>query len=81
MTNEQWKALKAELSEPVFKPKAKLSAAQKKALAAYNFRLREEDRYFGSVFVNAHGQKLIEAKTKAAYDACKALGMGPEHGL
>jgi len=29
--------------------KIKLTAAQKKALAAYEFRLREEDRYLGSV--------------------------------
>lgn len=81
MTNEQWKKLAAELKEPVFKPKVKLTAAQKKALAAYNFRLKEEDRYLGSVFVNPVGQRAIEAKTKAAYEACKALGMGPEHGL
>jgi hypothetical protein len=81
MTNDQWKALAAAISEPAFKPKVKLTAAQKKALAAYNFRLSEEDRYLGSVFVNPAGQRLVEAKTAAAYAACIALGMGPEHGL
>jgi hypothetical protein len=59
----------------------KLTREQKKALEDYNFRLREEDRYFGSVFVNAVGARAIEAKTKAAYDRCKALGMTHEHGL
>lgn len=61
--------------------KIKLSKDQKAALAKYEFRLREEDRYMGSVFVTAQGQRDIEAKTKAAYDACKALGMTHEHGL
>ena len=55
--------------------------AQKKALDAYNRALREEDRYLGSVFANPHGQRLVEAKTKAAYEACKRLGMTYEHGL
>lgn len=63
------------------KPKIKLTPEQKKALADYEFRLREEDRYLGSVFVNAHGQREIEAKTRAAYERCKALGMTHEHGL
>lgn len=63
------------------KPKIKLTRDQKRALERYEFRLREEDRYFGSVFVNAVGTAQIEAKTKAAYDACKALGMTHEHGL
>lgn len=61
--------------------KAKLTRDQKKALEAYNFRLREEDRYLGSVFVTAQGQRDIEAKTKEAYEKCKALGMTHEHGL
>lgn len=55
--------------------------AQAKALKAYNFALAQEDRYLGSVFVTAAGQARVEAVTKAAYDACKALGMGVEHGL
>ena len=62
-------------------PRPRLTPQQRKALAAYEFALREEDRYLGSVFVNAHGQRAIEAKTRAAYDACKALGMTWEHGL
>lgn len=63
------------------KRKIKLTRDQKAALDAYNFRLREEDRYFGSVFVNAHGSRDIEVKTRAAYERCKALGMTHEHGL
>ena len=61
--------------------KVKLTKAQKAALAAYEFRLKQEDRYLGSVFVTPAGQRDIEAKTKAAYDVCVALGMTWEHGL
>jgi hypothetical protein len=55
--------------------------AQAKAYKAYQFAERQEDRYLGSVFVNAHGQRLAEARTKAAYDECVRLGMTHEHGL
>lgn len=55
--------------------------AQKKAYEAYLFAERQEDRYLGSVFVTPSGQRDYEAKTKAAYDSCKALGMTHEHGL
>lgn len=55
--------------------------AQKKALDAYNNALRQEDRYLGSVFANAHGQRLIEEKTKILYEYCLSLGMTHEHGL
>ena len=61
--------------------KARLSRDQKKALDEYNSRLREEDRYLGSVFVNALGQLAHETRTKAAYDRCVVLGMTHEHGL
>jgi hypothetical protein len=61
--------------------KARLSPEQRKALEAYKFAERQEDRYLGSVFANAHGQAQYEAKTRAAYERCKALGMGVEHGL
>lgn len=84
MNASQWKALAKALkddADPKFKPKVKLSKAQKAALANYNFRLAQEDRYLGSVFVTPMGQRDIEAKTRAAYEACVALGMGPEHGL
>ena len=54
---------------------------QKKALDKYNFRLREEDRYFGSVFVNKYGSDLIQAKTKQAYENCKQLGLDHTNGL
>ncbi len=61
--------------------KRKLTKQQRKALEAYEFALRQEDRYMGSVFVNAHGQRQVEERTKAAYEACKALGMTYEHDL
>jgi hypothetical protein len=61
--------------------KPKLTKDQKSALAAYEYAERQEDRYMGSVFVTAHGQREYEAKTKAAYERCKALGMTYEHGL
>ena len=50
------------------------TAAQKAALAKYEYALRQEDRYLGSVFVTAQGQRDIEARTEEAYAACKALG-------
>lgn len=61
--------------------KIKLTKEQKAALQAYEYALKQEDRYLGSVFANAHGQKLIEEKTRIAYERCKALGMTHEHGL
>lgn len=61
--------------------KPRKTPEQKKALDAYNFAVQQEDRYLGSVFANASGQKKYEALTKEAYDKCKALGMGVEHGL
>ncbi len=60
---------------------ARRTSAQIKALKAYNFALAQEDRYLGSVFVTPSGQRDAEARTKAAYEACKALGMTHEHGL
>lgn len=59
----------------------RLTTAQRAALNAYERALRQEDRYLDSVFVTPQGQRDIEAKTRAAYDACKALGMTHEHGL
>ena len=61
--------------------KKRLTKDQKAALEAYNFALRQEDRYLGSVFVTPTGQRDVEAKTAAAYARCKALGMTYEHGL
>ena len=61
--------------------KHKLTHAQKAALKAYNFAMAQEDRYLGSVFVTPTGQRDQEAKTQAAYAACKALGMTHAHGL
>jgi cell division protein FtsN len=69
----------AKKSEAPKKPK--LTPEQKKALAAYRFAEQQEDRYLGSVFVNSVGQKRYEAMTKAAYETCKRLGLGVEHGL
>ena len=62
-------------------PSIKLTPVQRKALERYEFCLREEDRYFGSVFVNPVGSRRQEAKTKAAFDECVRLGMTWEHGL
>jgi hypothetical protein len=59
----------------------RLTPAQKRALARYNEALRQEDRYFGSVFVNPVGERAQLAKTKVAYDECVRLGMTHEHGL
>lgn len=61
--------------------KIRLTKEQKKAREAYEFAERQEDRYMGSVFVTPSGQRDYEAKTTAAYQRCKALGMGVEHGL
>jgi len=61
--------------------KVKLNSDQKKALAAYKFAEQQEDRYAGSVFVNPIGLRVQQDKTRAAYEACKRLGMGVEHGL
>jgi hypothetical protein len=68
-------------SHPESFKRARLTKDQKTALAAYNFALAQEDRYLGSVFVSPVGQRDREAKTQAAYERCKRLGMGPEHGL
>ena len=61
--------------------KVRLTKEQKQALQAYEYALRQEDRYLGSVFVTPSGQRDIEAKTKIAYERCKALDMTYEHGL
>lgn len=61
--------------------KKRMTKEQKKALDAYRFALQQEDRYLGSVFVTPTGQKLREAATARAYQECKRLGLGPEHGL
>ena len=59
----------------------RLTKAHLEALKAYRFAERQEDRYLFSVFVTPTGQREYEAKTQAAYEACKRLGMGVEHGL
>jgi|GEM_PF-3430813 hypothetical protein len=53
-----------------------LSKEQRKAVESYEFCLREEDRYLGSVFVNPIGQRRIEARTREAYENAKRLGVG-----
>ena len=60
---------------------ARLTKQQKAAKAAYEFAECQEDSYLGSVFVTPRGQRDYEAKTQAAYQECKRLGMGVEHGL
>jgi len=64
-----------------WKSKVRLTPAQRKAKEAYEFAEREEDRYAGSVFVNPFGLRKQQDKTRAAYEECKRLGMGTEHGL
>ena len=61
----------------------RLTLPQKAALKAYNFAVQQEDRYLGSVFAHQHSRQAQthEAKVKAAYDACKRLGMDHTHGL
>jgi len=62
------------------KTKVTMTKEQKKALKAYEFALRQEDRYMGSVFANAYGQRQHEAKVSAAHAECKRLGMTHEYG-
>jgi hypothetical protein len=61
--------------------KPRLTPAQKLALATYRFTEKQEDRYLGSVFVNAHGVRKHMERTVNAYHECKRLGMTHEHGL
>ena len=55
--------------------KQRLTKEQKAAVDRYERCLREEDRYLGRVFANAHGHRLIEAKTREAYENAKRLGV------
>jgi hypothetical protein len=55
--------------------KQRLTKEQKAAVQHYEYCLRQEDRYLGSVFANAHGQRLIEEKTRQAYENAKRLGV------
>jgi hypothetical protein len=64
---------------PTTEHTVKLTRDQKRALADYEFRLREEDRYLGSVFWEPQGQRDIEAKTRIAYERCISLGMTHKH--
>lgn len=61
--------------------KQRLTPAQNKAFKEYKFRVSEEDRYLGSVFVNSLGQARVEQARRKAYQDCLDLGMGIEHGL
>jgi hypothetical protein len=61
--------------------KPRLTTEQKRALQAYQRAEREFDRYMGSVFVNAPGQRQHEQRVDDAYQSCKRLGMTYEHGL
>ena len=55
--------------------KQRLTKEQKAAVQHYEYCLRQEDRYLGSVFANAHGQRLIEEKTRQAYENARRLGV------
>lgn len=61
--------------------RVRLTAYQKRALNAYRYAERQEDRYLGSVFVTPSGQREHAAKVTAAYEECKKLAMSVEHGL
>lgn len=55
--------------------KQRLTKEQKAAVARYEFCLREEDRFLGSVFANPIGQKRVEENTRQAYEAAKRLNV------
>lgn len=61
--------------------RVKMTPEQSRAKKALDFAIAQEDRYMGSVFANAIGQRQHEAKVREAHEACKRLGMGIEHGL
>jgi hypothetical protein len=61
--------------------KIKLTPEQKRALEAYRYAEKQEDRFFGSVFVNPISGRAYQEKTRLAYEACKRLGMDYTHGL
>ncbi len=61
--------------------KTTLTKEQRKAREAYEYAERQEDRFAGSVFANSFSLRKYEEKTRAAYEACKRLGMTHEHGL
>lgn len=60
--------------------KKRLTSEQRKAIYAYNYALRQEDRYLGSVFVTPMGQREKEAATKTAADFARRV-LGPELSL
>lgn len=53
----------------------RLTKDQREAVRKYEIRLSEEDRYFGSVFVNSVNTAWHEAKTAEAYENAKRLGV------
>jgi hypothetical protein len=55
--------------------KQKLNAEQKAAVKAYQFALKQEDRYLGSVFVTPARQREMEDRTSAAANHCRSLGV------
>lgn len=69
------------ISKPAPIKQVKKTPAQKRAFDNYRFCEREEDRLAGSVFANSFNVRRAEEKTRAAYEECKRLGMGIEHGL
>ena len=59
----------------VWKPKGRMTKEQKKAWDAYDFAVKQEDRYMGSVFVNPIGQRQHEEKVSSAYARLKRTGL------
>jgi hypothetical protein len=53
----------------------RFTAAERKAIKDYQFASAQEERYLGSVFVTPIRQREYEARTRAAYEAVKRLGL------
>jgi hypothetical protein len=70
----QWDQLVSQSNST--KRATRLTPKQKKAVRDYEFALKQEDRYLGSVFVTSAGQANQEAKTRAAYLKAEALEVG-----
>lgn len=62
--------------ESAMQTKPRLTKEQRAAVNRYERCLREEDRYLGSVFANAAGQRRVEDATRQAYEDAKRLGVG-----
>jgi len=62
------------IPEPEKKKKPRRSKQLIKAEKALRFALSEQERYMGSVFVNAHGQRKHEERVEQAYADYRRAG-------